>query len=311
MALISRAVFWLATVGVCAMSLASFRSALHIAFGVLAGLAIGWMGLRCRSYLALLWLRNRYRAIGAGTVVGVATLVVLLFAVATFLTYTGGPCGLWVLCSVAPTPVQDYALTITLVDLKTNSFRIDERMIYRGRARRVADAVPIELPARDMFGARSGFFLRHLVVPGPAGRHIRPRLPNGKTLDEMICGYFCPATSVELRGFPARAFYTARAETPPTVPSHPGTVTIRWQLSGFYSGRPEHIEFWYHPTASPLLIYLFRPLADIASLDGLILTIGALVVSAVIGPFVLPAIQDIVKGWLKKLFAGSQQDHPT
>lgn len=288
-------------------SLASFSAVGSLALGLFAGLVIAAAGVTILSWLRALWSRARLRAIISTLGMAFALFVLSIFIHNAYNVYVGGPCASpWIACSITFPSVQDHTVTISPVNMATGVFSVEERMIYKGDYGFSGSPVSVHLMPHDLRAERSGFFLQRVEIPGPAGRRITVELPDGDKKEDWICGYYCNSISIELREFPAQAFHAARAQSQPEVPTYPGPVTIRWVVPAFYSGRPEPIAFWYYPSESRLLLLLLRPFAGIASLGGLLLVLGGLVGSLFLVPFVLPAMQDVVKDWIKQRIKGSR-----
>lgn len=270
----------------------SYSAALYLIAGLLIGFSISLM-------VSFMWsvgrnLRTRHR-LGYLIVLMICFTLLVVSVFDPLIVFFHGPCAsVGIYCSTVPPTVQEHYVEIAPINLGRDQFKVQERFTFSSNY-----IAPIHLPSRIVYGESSGSFLRKLTVVGPAQRKIQIPLADGSLGKYNICGYNCAPVSVLLYDFPPGAFYAAEAAEQPLSPAYPGLGKFSWTIPTFYSGRPQNIVFWYHPTTSPVLLLLLRPFAGIASLGKFALVAIGFIVSALMTYLLLPLVQEIIKKWIQ------------
>ena len=287
----------LATFGVATVS---YDSLIPVLLGFLVGaIVVALTYLLVKTIVGILRKRVILGVLAALVTLSLSSILAF-YAYDGIVIYRYGICSSrYVACAIVGTPFKEHTITIYPVDIKAGRFSVDERLIFIGNSFADFPTQHVQIPRRDIQGQSSGFFLQKLVVPGPGNRKIEVKTRDGAAVTSPICGYYCLKISIELIGIAKNAFYAAATSIQPSIPEHPDPVDISWEIPSFYSGRDKDVVFWYHPSESSTMLTLLAPFIGIASFSGFFLAVIGLFISLVVSPFLLPALQDIIKEWVK------------
>ena len=238
------------------------------------------------------------------------TLVLLSVSVLATLTLLPG----------APFPplIDGYHLKIDGSTTASGAFTITEAVDINQEwvARSAKTDIPpaVELPPRQVTSANAGFLAKEVRIDplqADASGDVSITLPDGRILTGRLCSS-CESTAIELQDVPQGSFLAARDAD--NVEKHPyvGTETVTWSVLDLREG----IRFAYVPPPYQYLRPLLQPLIGASTLNqwvlGLAGLIGTLVVSPIVKPMLLTALQKKIEEWLAKLFGKKdKKDDPS